>query len=147
MTQHQHGGPDHSEAETPGVGLAPSLIAGAEAAGVADRVRFRCVEPGPLPVDSESVDVVFSKDAIMSIPRKAELLAEIGELIVCTAFEEAAGARAAAGHAVVEGPRHQADDVALLHTLGRLDSRCGYRAGSSRRGHLRQAGVIPSRGP
>ena len=35
MTQHQHGGPDHSEAETPGVGLAPSLIAGAEAAGVA----------------------------------------------------------------------------------------------------------------
>lgn len=35
MSEHEHTGPDHSEAETRGVGLAPSLVAGAEAVGVA----------------------------------------------------------------------------------------------------------------
>ena len=39
-------------------------------AGVADRVSFKLVEPGPLPFDDASLDIVFSKDVIVHIPDK-----------------------------------------------------------------------------
>ena len=42
----------------------------AAAAGVADRVSFKLVEPGPLPFDDASLDIVFSKDVIVHIPDK-----------------------------------------------------------------------------
>ena len=48
----------------------------AAAAGVADRIDFRLVAPGPLPLGDESVDVVFSKDAWTQIPDKRALLGE-----------------------------------------------------------------------
>jgi phosphoethanolamine N-methyltransferase len=44
-----------------------------ENAGLADRVEIRQVEPGPLPLDDASVDVVFSKDSIVHIPDKETL--------------------------------------------------------------------------
>ena len=42
----------------------------AAAAGVADRVSFELVEPGPLINPAASFDVVFSKDVIVHIPDK-----------------------------------------------------------------------------
>lgn len=44
-----------------------------ERRGVADRVEIRHVEPGPLPIEDTSVDIVFSKDAIIHIPDKEAL--------------------------------------------------------------------------
>lgn len=49
----------------------------AAAAGLADRLEFRLIEPGPLPLEDASVDVVFSKDAWIHIPDKQALLAEV----------------------------------------------------------------------
>jgi SAM-dependent methyltransferase len=46
-------------------------------AGLAERLTFRLVEPGPLPLEDASVDVVFSKDAWIHIPDKLALLAEV----------------------------------------------------------------------
>lgn len=42
-----------------------------------DRVEFRCVEPGPLPVDDGSLDLVFSKDSIIHIADKHALAADV----------------------------------------------------------------------
>lgn len=49
----------------------------AVAAGLEERVRFRLVDPGPLPFDDGSFDMVFSKDAIVHIPDKAACYAEV----------------------------------------------------------------------
>jgi SAM-dependent methyltransferase len=45
-------------------------------AGLAERVDLRLVEPGPLPVDDHSVDVVFGKDSWLLIDDKAAFFAE-----------------------------------------------------------------------
>jgi len=57
--------------------LQPQAEALAAREGVADRIEFRIVEPGPLPFADASLDVVFSKDSIIHIPDKAALFAEI----------------------------------------------------------------------
>jgi phosphoethanolamine N-methyltransferase len=49
----------------------------AKARKLDDRVAFRQVEPGPLPFDPASFDVVFSKDAIVHIPDKERLMADV----------------------------------------------------------------------
>jgi SAM-dependent methyltransferase len=49
----------------------------AVANGVADRLTFVIVEPGPLPFPDESFDIVFSKDALIHIPDKRALYGEI----------------------------------------------------------------------
>ncbi len=49
----------------------------AAAAGVAGRIDFRLVEPGPLALDDACVDIVFSKDAWIHIPDKPALLGEV----------------------------------------------------------------------
>ena len=46
-------------------------------AGLADRIDFRQVVPGPLPFAAESFDAVFSKDALIHIPDKQALYGEI----------------------------------------------------------------------
>jgi ubiquinone/menaquinone biosynthesis C-methylase UbiE len=46
-------------------------------AGLADRVRFQLVEPGPLPFEDGSFDVVFTKDAIVHISYKPAFYAEV----------------------------------------------------------------------
>lgn len=46
-------------------------------AGLADRIDFRCVDPGPLAFAAESFDAVFSKDALIHIPDKRALYREI----------------------------------------------------------------------
>ena len=45
--------------------------------GLADRISFRLVEPGPLPFADASFDLVFSKDAIVHVPDKAALYREV----------------------------------------------------------------------
>ncbi len=60
--------------ETP---LLERAEARARAAGLADKVRFQLVESGPLPFEDASFDVVFSKDAIISIPDTATLFGEV----------------------------------------------------------------------
>ena len=42
-----------------------------------DRVEIRQVEPGPLPFDDESFDIVFSKDSIVHIPDKESLALDV----------------------------------------------------------------------
>ncbi|MFP6741499.1 MAG: methyltransferase domain-containing protein [Alphaproteobacteria bacterium] len=46
-------------------------------AGLTDRVDLRLVEPGPLPLDDRSVDVVFGKDSWLLIEDKAAFFAEV----------------------------------------------------------------------
>jgi phosphoethanolamine N-methyltransferase len=70
----------HGAGTVIGIDIEPDLIARAEAriaaAGLGDRVRFRCVEPGPLDVADKSFDLVFSKDAMVQIPDKPAIFAE-----------------------------------------------------------------------
>jgi len=47
------------------------------AAGLAERIDFRVVEPGPIPLEGEAVDIVFSKDVWIHIVDKPALLADI----------------------------------------------------------------------
>jgi ubiquinone/menaquinone biosynthesis C-methylase UbiE len=46
-------------------------------AGLSDKVEIRLVEPGPMPLEDESVDVVFSKDSIVHIPDKETLAKDV----------------------------------------------------------------------
>ena len=49
----------------------------AEAEGLSDRLTYKLVEPGPLPFSPASFDVVFSKDAMIHIPDKEALFADV----------------------------------------------------------------------
>ena len=49
----------------------------ANEAGVADQIEHRLVTPGPLPFEDSTFDVVFSKDALIHIPDKKALYADI----------------------------------------------------------------------
>ena len=49
----------------------------AEKAGIAGKTEFRLVEPGPLPLEDDQFDVVFSKDAIVHIPDSAALFEDV----------------------------------------------------------------------
>ncbi len=48
----------HGAAEVIGIDVEPQLIASAD---LADRIKFRLVEPGPLPFEQENFDAVFSR--------------------------------------------------------------------------------------
>ena len=64
-----------------GIDIEPPLIEHARQravkAGVAEQVQYRLVEPGSLPLEDESFDVVFSKDAIIQIPDKLALYRDV----------------------------------------------------------------------
>ena len=53
----------------------------AAAKGLADRVGYRLVEPGPLPFEEARFDLVFSKDAIIHIPDKEALFADVFRIL------------------------------------------------------------------
>jgi phosphoethanolamine N-methyltransferase len=48
----------------------------AREAGLQDRISFLLADPGGLPLEDQSVDVVFSKDALVEAPDKSQLFAE-----------------------------------------------------------------------
>lgn len=54
----------------------------AEARGLADRVEFVHIDPGPLPFADQGFDVFFSKDAMIHIPDKEALFADAFRLLV-----------------------------------------------------------------
>ena len=64
-----------------GIDIEPNLIEHcvkrAAKAQLQDRVRFKLVQPGPLPFADSSFDLVFSKDAIIHIPDKESLYADV----------------------------------------------------------------------
>ena len=62
------------DVEDPVIDHARALIA---AAGLSARIGLAKVAPGPLPFPPGCFDVVFSKDAIVHIPDKAALMAEV----------------------------------------------------------------------
>ena len=72
---------EHGAAEVVGIDVEPRLIEEARAlvrsAGLEAKVRFDLVEPGPLPFADESFDAAFSKDAMVHIPDKPALFAEV----------------------------------------------------------------------
>lgn len=71
----------HGPARIVGIDVEPGVIAKASEQarrdGLADRVLFETVTPGPLPFADQSFDVVFSKDAIVHIDDKHGIAREI----------------------------------------------------------------------
>ncbi len=75
----------HGAGAVIGIDIDPVLLhqmdARIEHAGLADRIRSRLVEPGPLPFADTSFDVVFSKDSLVQIPDKTALFAEVNRVL------------------------------------------------------------------
>ena len=72
---------EHGAREVVGLEVEPQLVARArqavDAAGLAQRIRFEVVTPGPFPVPDGSFDVVFSKDSMVHIPDKPALYGDV----------------------------------------------------------------------
>ena len=71
---------DHGAGTVVGIDVQEELVAlaadRAAAAGLADRIAYLQVEPGPFPFGDASFDVVFSKDSIIHVQDKEALFAE-----------------------------------------------------------------------
>ena len=98
-----------------GLDLEEPLLARArkrfEEAGLADRGDFRRVEPGPIPLDDASVDVVFGKDAWVQIPDKPALFSEFHRVL------RPAGVVAAGDWMLGEGKHADSDDMLYFYKL------------------------------
>lgn len=72
---------EFSAAKVVGIDIEPQLVEraarNATAAGLVCEPEFRLVKPGPLPFETGSFDIVFSKDAIVHIEDKLALYREI----------------------------------------------------------------------
>ena len=72
---------DHGAARVLGIDIEAQLVERASAAarreGLADRVAFQLVTPGPLPFAEAAFDVVTSKDAIIYLEDKRAIYAEL----------------------------------------------------------------------
>ncbi len=68
-----------------GIDLEEPLVARAkayaEAAGLGDRVDFRQVTPGPLPIDDGSIDVVYSSGVFTQVAEKLEMFKEVSRAL------------------------------------------------------------------
>jgi len=71
----------HGAARVIAIDVEPQLIEHAarrfHAADLGDVIEARLVEPGPLPLEDASIDAVFSKDAMLHIPDKSALYADV----------------------------------------------------------------------
>ena len=71
----------HNAAEAIGFDPEPLVIKKANELAaekhLSNRVKFQCIKPGPIQVDDESMDVVFSKETFIHIPDKNELMKDI----------------------------------------------------------------------
>ena len=77
---------DYGAAHVTGIDVEDTVLGKAQyraaARGLEGRVEFRKVAPGPLPFADGHFDVVFSKDAIVHIPDKAAVFADIHRVLV-----------------------------------------------------------------
>ena len=75
----------HGAASVTGVDIEQPVLdramARAETEGLADRLSYNLVAPGPLPFNPGSCEVVFSKDAMIHIPDKEALFADVFRLL------------------------------------------------------------------
>ena len=75
----------HRAGKIIGIDVEPQLreraLANIEQSGVSDRIDLRIVEPGALPFDDESFDVVFSKDTMAHIEDKQALFLEVRRVL------------------------------------------------------------------
>ena len=75
----------HGAAQVTGIDVDPWLVAQAQALiaaeGVADRIGFVTVKPGPLALADASFDMVVSKDAMIHMPDKAALYADVWRVL------------------------------------------------------------------
>ena len=72
---------DHGAGAVVGIDVEGPVVRKAKARAaeldLGERVDFQQVEPGPLPFEAESFDIVFSKDSMIHIPNKEDLFADI----------------------------------------------------------------------
>lgn len=54
----------------------------ARSRGLDQVIEFKRVQPGPLPFNDETFDIVFSKDSIIHVPDKAAMVEEIKRVLV-----------------------------------------------------------------
>ena len=98
-----------------GVDIEPGLIDIGRnriaAAGLADRVDLRLVEPGPLPFDDAAFDVVFGKDSWLLIDDKPAFFAELHRVL-------RPGGRVAASEWLGDGAPQSADMRAYFELRG-----------------------------
>ena len=77
---------DHGAAHVLGTDVQQDLVdlatERALEAGLADRISYQTIEPGPLPLEDASFDVVFSKDAIIHVRDKEALYREAFRILV-----------------------------------------------------------------
>jgi len=75
----------HGAAQVTGIDIDPALIERSRQLAhkyqVADRLDFICVEPGPLPFDDASFEIVTSKDSIIHITDKQALSQDIFRIL------------------------------------------------------------------
>ena len=75
----------HDAARVVGTEVQEQLVAqaqdGAARLGLTDRIEFMTVRPGPLPFGDATFDIVFSKDSIIHVADKAELIGEIRRVL------------------------------------------------------------------
>jgi ubiquinone/menaquinone biosynthesis C-methylase UbiE len=75
----------HGAASVVGIDLEPELVArGTErvaTAGLGRRIDLRVIAEGPLPFDSATFDVVFTKDSLVHIPDKPTVFAEVWRVL------------------------------------------------------------------
>lgn len=57
--------------------LVTKSIALARDAGLSEQVEFRCVEPGPFPVENESFDALYTSGVICHIPGRVDLFRDV----------------------------------------------------------------------
>jgi phosphoethanolamine N-methyltransferase len=75
----------HGAASVTGVDIEQAVLdrsqKRAEAEELLDRLAYHLVEPGPLPFGPASFEVVFSKDAMIHIPNKEALFADVYRIL------------------------------------------------------------------
>ena len=71
---------DHHAASVVGIDVDPGLIeiaiTRAQQLNLGNQISYQLVEPGPLPFNNESFDIVFSKDAIIHVPDKQSIYSQ-----------------------------------------------------------------------
>ncbi len=115
---------DHGAGHVTAIDVEPALLdkarARVEALELGARIDCRLVEPGPLPFDDESFDVVFSKDSLIHVDDKSMIYAEMYRVLRAGGWI-AIGDWLGGANAPSDAMRRWLDAVGLTFTLHPLD--------------------------